>query len=85
MCLLFPAGIKVAAPCPSKPFMGFEGQGNGRTHSYFIAVAEDLAGLRTPQGNVMAFLLEGREESPTSLTLRNSFGKLDDAVTCHIG
>lgn len=85
MCLPFLAGIQVSAPCPSKPFIGFEGQGNGRTHSYFIAMAEDLAGLLLPKGNIMAFLLEGREESPTSLALRNSFGKLDDAVTCHRG
>lgn len=64
MCLLFPAGIKVAAPCPSKPFMGFEGQGNGRTHSYFIAVAEDLAGLRTPQGKRYGFSIRRQGRKP---------------------
>lgn len=39
----------------------------------------------SPREMLWLFLLEGREENPTSLTLRNSFGKLDDAVTCHIG
>lgn len=39
----------------------------------------------SPREMLWLFLLEGRKENPTSLTLRNSFGKLDDAVTCHIG
>lgn len=55
-CLSFTAGIKVAVPCPSKPFTGFGRAGQWQnTNSYITVMVKELAGLNIPQGKLCLF------------------------------
>ena len=77
ICLPFPAGIKLQCPA-LQAIHRLEA-----THTSLPWLKNWLV-LRLPKGNyVSSTRRQGGNLTP--LTLRNSFGELDDAGTCHIG
>ena len=78
-----------ASSCSALPFHAIHRVWEGRAMAEHILI-HHCHSWRTGWSShssreIMCLLLESREGSPTSPTLRNSFGELDGAVTCHIG